>query len=317
MEKIIVEKLLGTESTNKIYVLESNFDSDFYSERTNRNIGWITKEEQELLKSSVVGIAGCGGMGGLLASILLRLGVGKIKLADTEAFDVSNINRQFGALKGTVGKSKAITTAMALRDISDDTELEVLPMGITTESVDLFFEDCDLVCDEIEFWAMGSKILLHKKSKETGIPVLSCNTVGHQANLTLFNQESRSIELAFGYSLDEAMELQERIQNKTASLKEVRSAMNSIIKTLVPDMPDYDSDSLIKTEVLDRLEKESTASIIATNPAFAAGFLANHVLFQLLQDSGVKRDIVTPPPFPGYLTIDSALIEAAKVVSAR
>src|SRR5690606_20489470 len=59
----------------------------YYNARVDRNIGWITPEEQSMLKHKTVGISGCGGMGGLLAQILLRAGIGHIKIADNSAFD--------------------------------------------------------------------------------------------------------------------------------------------------------------------------------------------------------------------------------------
>ena len=46
-----VHDLPGNLDAESIYVLlPKNFSQDFYNERTDRNIGWITKEEQELEK---------------------------------------------------------------------------------------------------------------------------------------------------------------------------------------------------------------------------------------------------------------------------
>ena len=90
-------------------LLPKNPDEEFYRERIDRNIGWITKEEQKMLRTKAIGIAGCGGMGGLLAQIFIRLGIGEIHIADCEVFDVSNLNRQFAAARGTIGVSKAFS----------------------------------------------------------------------------------------------------------------------------------------------------------------------------------------------------------------
>ena len=120
-------------------------NAGYYSERIDRNIGWITQDEQETVRNSVVGIAGCGGMGGLVASILLRLGVGEIRIADCEEFDISNINRQFGAKRSTVGTSKALATARDLRAITDDSTIVVYPQGISEETAEDFLRGCDIV----------------------------------------------------------------------------------------------------------------------------------------------------------------------------
>lgn len=317
MKRILVNKITGEEDPEKVYLLEPNYDQHFYSERIDRNIGWITEKEQDILQQSTVGIAGTGGMGGLIASVLLRLGVGTLKIADTENFDISNINRQFGAMKGTVGKSKALVTGKLLREISDDTRIVVYPMGITENSVNDFVTGCDVVCDEIEFWALASRMLLHEECHNFDIPVLNCNTVGHQSNLMLFTRSSQKIGDAFGLDLDKAFEIQKRIQSNLSINEEVVETLDRISRTLVPNQPDYDSINEGKTlreGVIERLKKETKASIIATNPPFAAGFMSNHVLFQLLRKSGVKRDIILPPLFPGYLSIDAALMSAVRVV---
>lgn len=59
-----------------------------------RNLGFLTLEEQERINNSVVAIAGAGGDGGLLALQFARLGVGEIRLADPDPFEAENINRQ-------------------------------------------------------------------------------------------------------------------------------------------------------------------------------------------------------------------------------
>ena len=74
----------------------ANFQEAFYWERVNRSLGWLgqTDEEQRQrqakLRELTVGIAGCGGIGGMVASRLGRLGIGRIKLADPDSFDISN-----------------------------------------------------------------------------------------------------------------------------------------------------------------------------------------------------------------------------------
>lgn len=304
----------GNESKTELYFAKANFDENFYVERTNRNIGWISEDEQKILLKSCVAVAGCGGMGGLLASILVRLGVGALKIADSEEFDVSNINRQYGALKSTIGRSKALTTAKALREITDDFDLTVFPEGVTRDSCVEFVKGNDLICDEIEFWAIGSKILLHQEARRNGIPIISCNTAGHQANLTYFSIESK-IEETLGYSLDEALAIQTRIQKNLIKKEELIEESEKIVKTFIPKKPIYNNDSKhnITESVISRLQNKGTASIIATNPSFACGFLANHVLFQLLKKSNINRNIVYPPRFPGYLSMDSGLV-ISKVV---
>ena len=47
-----------------------------YEEMTQRNIGILSCEQQGKLRQSTVAIAGVGGVGGLTAERLVRLGIG-------------------------------------------------------------------------------------------------------------------------------------------------------------------------------------------------------------------------------------------------
>src|SRR6202142_2386032 len=194
-------------------LLPRHADEAYYTERTDRNRGWITRDEQEILRRSVVGIAGCGGMGGLLASIFLRLGVGEIRIAANEVFDVSNINRQFAAGRGTVGMSKAFETARMARAVTDDTTLVVYPQGIVEQTVVPFLQGCDVVCDEIEFWAVGARILLHRAARSLGICLFNCNTVGFGTRLFLFEPKGYTMEEVLGLTYGEANLLQQKIKS--------------------------------------------------------------------------------------------------------
>ena len=58
-----------------------------YNELFSRNIGVFSESEQEKLRHSTIAICGVGGVGGLLAERLIRLGIGRIKINDPGNFD--------------------------------------------------------------------------------------------------------------------------------------------------------------------------------------------------------------------------------------
>ena len=308
--------LPGDPSPDIIYrLLPKNFDQAFYNERTDRNIGWITSEEQEMLRGKVIGISGCGGMGGLLGQIFTRLGVGEVRICDTEVFDTSNINRQFGATRTTVGQSKAFVTARKIRETSDDGCLVVSGLGICPETVDQFLSGCDVVCDEIEFWAAGARVLLHQAARAKKIPIFNCNTIGFSTRLFLFTHASATMEECIGLTYDNACDLQKRVQTKKATPEEINYLKESVLCGLLPEFPEYCAPGhRIKNR--ERLFEEGKAPIIATNPPMATGFLADRILLYLLKDSPVKREIIQTPEMPAYLYFDAALMEA-KVVRGR
>jgi molybdopterin/thiamine biosynthesis adenylyltransferase len=318
MKKFMVTKVPEFSDGECEYTFPSvDSGGEFYEERTNRNVGWIARQEQELyLKGKTVGIAGCGGMGGLAAKTLVRTGIGTLKIADSEVFDVSNLNRQDACTMRTIGESKVLATAQQLRDVADDMTLIAYSRGITETSVADFVSGCNCIADEIEFWALGSRILLHQIARRAGITVFNCPTVGHRVYLYKFTPDSMPIEEVLDISYEDAWILQTRIQNGTATKKERQIVMDKMLAFAVPEIPEYSLDSGVYstvTELKRRLLEEGTASIIGTNPPMASGFLCNHILFELLRESNIKRNFVLPPPMPGYLMFDAGMHTCSKV----
>src|SRR5262249_5861415 len=144
--------------------------------------------------NSVISIAGVGGMGGLASQIMVRLGIGEVRIADPEVFDLSNINRQLAAGINTIDKSKAIETARLLREITDDFNLIVYPEGVESNMVEEFVRGASIIIDEIEFWNIGSCIRMHQVARALGVPIFNCLTVGFATYLHLFTPQSMPVE---------------------------------------------------------------------------------------------------------------------------
>src|SRR3546814_15305234 len=68
-----------------------DFDQAF-----DRNIGWVTDREQQILRNKAVAIAGMGGVGGVHLLTLVRLGIGRFHIADHAIFELANFNPPVG-----------------------------------------------------------------------------------------------------------------------------------------------------------------------------------------------------------------------------
>ena len=79
--------------------------SEPYWEHIIRNIGPITFDEQETIRTSRVAILGVGGLGGPLAENLVRAGCQNLVICDFDIFDESNLNRQICTMED-IGKRK-------------------------------------------------------------------------------------------------------------------------------------------------------------------------------------------------------------------
>ncbi len=123
-----------------------------YHEFTTRNIGFISKDEQNKLQQSTIFIAGTGGMGGAAIACLARSGVSNFIIADIDVFEISNLNRQIFANLDTINQDKAKSTRDALLKINPEIKIKIYD-GSWTEKLDEILPHCDLAingCDDIK-----------------------------------------------------------------------------------------------------------------------------------------------------------------------
>jgi molybdopterin/thiamine biosynthesis adenylyltransferase len=292
-------------------------DSEFYWERVDRNIGWLTFEEQEFIRGTAVGIAGTGGMGGILGPILARNGVGRIVIADNQVFDISNMNRQYAARKDTIGKNKADETAREILRITDDVSVEAYPEGINPNTVAEFVRGKNLVLDEIEFFSPAARILLHEECRKEKVPILNCNTIGFGLRLFYYTHKTMTVEEALGMTYAEALEVEHHMRkgSPTERMEALERIDQAVRRAFVPELPNYRPGDT--QDVLGRI-KQGIASIVGTNPFMAAGFLADQVFFELFRQLGSYRPgIKPPPPMPGYIYVEAGDIGKSKTVTEQ
>ena len=162
-----------------------------------RNIGLLTEDEQNKLGNSTVSIAGIGGVGGLPAERLSRIGVGRIKILDPEVFSETDINRQFGAAYSTIGMKKVDVIESIIKDINPGIKVDKFYEGLNEVNVDDFLCDTNVVIDAIEFFEVNSREVLYRKAREKNITILLSGAVGFGAPLFVFNPDKESINECF------------------------------------------------------------------------------------------------------------------------
>jgi hypothetical protein len=165
-----------------------------YDEMTKRNIGLLTPKEQERLRSLCVAVAGCGGIGGPAAHFLARLGVGELRLADPETFELSNVNRQFAAYVDTVGVNKAEAVAAELRRINPALAVTVWTEGLGPEMVDSFLDGAGAVVDALDFWSLGTEQLLHREAARRGLWIFTAQGAVEISTVTSFDPAAGALE---------------------------------------------------------------------------------------------------------------------------
>lgn len=173
-----------------------------YKEAFSRNLGLINPKEQEILRNSRVAIAGMGGVGGVHAVTLARLGIGKFTIADPDTFEVANFNRQYGAMVSSIGKSKADVMKKIILDINPKADVRVFKEAIGKKNVDSFLQDVDLFVDGIDAFVIRPRRLLYKKVAERGIYAVGAGPIGFSTAFFIFDPNGMSFDDYFDFSDD-------------------------------------------------------------------------------------------------------------------
>jgi molybdopterin/thiamine biosynthesis adenylyltransferase len=139
-------------------------------ERYIRNLGALSEAECALLREKTVLVAGCGGLGGYLIEMLLRLGVGEIRAADGDCFEASNLNRQLFSAPGLLGKPKAEVAAERAAAVNPDVRFVAVPEFVTEANVGPLIRGCDAVLDALD--NIASRHMLAKACAQAHIPLI-------------------------------------------------------------------------------------------------------------------------------------------------
>lgn len=172
-----------------------------------RNIGWVTEAEQQRLKNTHVAIGGLGGVGGVHLLTLARLGIGKFTIADFDAFDIVNFNRQVGALVSTLGRPKIDVLSEMLRDINPDIELRVFPEGVQEHNINSFLDGVNVYVDGLDFFVFEARRATFKACEQRGIPAVTAAPLGLGTALLVFGPGGMSFEDYFGFEGCDELEM--------------------------------------------------------------------------------------------------------------
>lgn len=115
--------------------------------RFKKNQTTISQKEQYRLFKSHVSIVGCGGLGGNVAELLARVGVGEITLIDSDKFVEHNLNRQkFSTIK-TLGERKVDTICSNLKLINPALLLHKKYKYLNKKNIDKLLNKSNVVID--------------------------------------------------------------------------------------------------------------------------------------------------------------------------
>lgn len=112
-------------------------------------------------ETSVI-LFGVGGVGSWCAEALIRSGIGHLTIVDSDAVDVSNINRQLPATTATVGRVKVEVMRERLLEINPHAEISAIRGRYNEATADSFgIRNYDFAIDAIDSLADKAHLILH------------------------------------------------------------------------------------------------------------------------------------------------------------
>ncbi len=165
-----------------------------------RNFPSLTREEQMLLMSKRVLIAGCGGQGGYLLELLLRLGVGSIVAVDPDQFESDNLNRQLLSQVHLLGTPKTEAVKARAAQVNPDVKVETYAVRLDEHTAPILLPGCDAVLDALD--STKSRKILARSCANAKIPMIHGATAGWQAQAAVSMPGDNLLDLIYPEQTD-------------------------------------------------------------------------------------------------------------------
>ena len=145
----------------------------------------IGKESVEKLKNAKIAVFGLGGVGGHTVEALARAGIGHLVLVDYDTYDITNINRQIGALHSTIGRYKVDVMKERILDINPNAIVETYrPEEIEGAESSIVDSTFTYVVDAID--TMKNKLELIEKCNKENVRIITMTGAGNKLDATKF-----------------------------------------------------------------------------------------------------------------------------------
>ncbi len=219
------------------------------------------------LQQCSVLVVGVGGVGAYAAEMLVRAGVGKMTIIDSDSVSQSNINRQLVALHSTVGEVKVEVLARRLKDINPTLQLTLLHSYLAVEDVEALLEgEYDFVVDAID--TVAPKVELLSACMRQKIAVVSSMGAGARLDPTCIRYAD--------ISETEHCGLARAVRTRLRKMG-IKGKLPVVFSTEIPR-----SDAVV--EVSGERNKRTTVGTVSYMPAMFGCYLAAYVIRRLTQE---------------------------------
>ena len=128
-----------------------------------------TRGQQAFSEADVV-IIGLGALGCVSADLLVRAGVGRVRLVDRDVVEMVNLQRQTLYSESDVDRPKAEAAAERLRRVNSSIRIDAVPRDVHSGTVTDIVEGASLVVDGTDNFE--TRFLLNEAALDRGMPFI-------------------------------------------------------------------------------------------------------------------------------------------------
>ena len=130
----------------------------------------IGNQGQKKLSSSFVTIVGCGALGSIIATALVRAGVGRVRIVDRDFVEYHNLHRQmlFDEEDVKEGLPKAVAAERHLKRVNSTIQIESIVADVNYSNIESIVEGSDLILDGLD--NLETRYILNDISMKLKIP---------------------------------------------------------------------------------------------------------------------------------------------------
>jgi molybdopterin-synthase adenylyltransferase len=151
----------------------------------------LGEDGQRRLMAGRALVCGCGALGSTIANLLVRAGVGTLRIVDRDFVELSNLQRQvlFDEADAASGTPKAVAAAEKLRAVNSTVAIEPVVADVNPANAESLCDGIDVILDGTDNFE--TRFLLNDVSIKNGIPWVYGGCVGTEGQtMTILPGES-------------------------------------------------------------------------------------------------------------------------------
>ena len=153
-------------------------------------------EGMEKIRSAKVCIVGAGGIGNPVATQLVAMGVGKVRIVDRDVIEVTNLHRQHLYTDDDIGRVKVEVAAERLRKLNHAVEIEPVPTSVTKFTAESIVKGFDVIIDALD--SIDARYALNDACLRLNIPLIYAGAIGVTGTVcTILPNKSACVKCRF------------------------------------------------------------------------------------------------------------------------